>query len=99
MRVTHDTTGSTYVAFDNDEVAALTRYIDRGNQRIFIHTETEPGFEHHGIATELICQALTATRADGMRIVAVCPFVAAFVDEHHDFDDILDRRQPHTQPE
>ena len=36
-------------------------------------------------------QALDATREEGLRIVAVCPYVSAYVKRHHDWDDVLDR--------
>ena len=47
-----------------------------------------------GLATVLIAQALSTTRADGLRIVAVCPMVAHYVSSHHDFDDIVDPVTP-----
>jgi predicted GNAT family acetyltransferase len=95
ITVTQDPETGTYRVLADDQFAGLTQYIDRGIERIFVHTETEPGFEGQGLATELIREALTATRAEGKRIVAVCPFVAAYVRHHHDFDDILDQIQPH----
>jgi predicted GNAT family acetyltransferase len=42
----------------------------------------------------LIAEALAATRADGLRIVAVCPMVAGYVKKHPEFDDIVDRPTP-----
>ena len=47
-----------------------------------------------GLATVLIAQALSTTRADGLRIVAVCPMVAHYVGSHHDLDDIVDQVTP-----
>ena len=35
-------------------------------------------------------EALAATRDAGLRIVAVCPMVADYLDKHHDFDDVVD---------
>ena len=42
----------------------------------------------------LIEEALSLTRTDGLRIVPVCPMVAAHVRKHHEFDDILDQPTP-----
>jgi len=42
----------------------------------------------------LIEQALTVTRADGLRIVPVCPMVLAYVRDHHEFSDIVDQPTP-----
>ncbi|BBY63909.1 N-acetyltransferase [Mycolicibacterium helvum] len=30
----------------------------------------------------------------GLRIVAVCPMVADYLDKHHDFDDVIDPLTP-----
>ncbi|HTY27863.1 MAG TPA: N-acetyltransferase [Mycobacterium sp.] len=38
----------------------------------------------------LVGEALAATRAAGLHIVAVCPLVAGYLDKHHEFDDIVD---------
>lgn len=72
--------------------AALVR--DRGNQRVFYHTEINDQFGGRGLATILVEQALVAARADGKRIVAVCPMVAGLLDKHPEFDDIRDSVTP-----
>jgi quercetin 2,3-dioxygenase len=68
----------------------LTAFVKHGDQRVFYHTEIDEAYGGRGLATLLIKQALTMTRREGKRIVAVCPMVAAYVAKHHDFDDILD---------
>jgi predicted GNAT family acetyltransferase len=95
LLVRQDVRRGRYQIYVDGAVGGLTQYVERGNERIFVHTETEPGFEGKGLASELIRQALEGTRSQGMRIIPVCPFVAAYVSRHHDFDDIVDRVQPH----
>jgi predicted GNAT family acetyltransferase len=68
----------------------FTEYADRDGQRIFPHTEVADEFEGRGLATILVNEALKTTRDSGLRIVAVCPLVAAFVKKHHEFDDVVD---------
>ncbi|HEX2399127.1 MAG TPA: GNAT family N-acetyltransferase [Mycobacterium sp.] len=68
----------------------FTEYADRDGQRIFPHTEVADAFEGRGLATILVNEALQTTRDSGLRIVAVCPLVAAFVKKHHEFDDAVD---------
>jgi predicted GNAT family acetyltransferase len=74
--------------------AGLAAYVDTHNQRIFYHTEIDENFAGRGLASKLIAAALADTRAAGKRIVAICPFVAAYVDKHDDYDDILDPITP-----
>lgn len=77
------------IAVDAQKVG-FTEYADRDSQRIFPHTEVRDEFEGRGLATILVGEALQATRAASLRIVAVCPLVAAFVKKHHEFDDVVD---------
>ncbi|UGT41779.1 N-acetyltransferase [Nocardia yamanashiensis] len=74
--------------------AGQTDYVDTEKQRIFFHTEIGQEFGGRGLASTLIRAALDSTREQGLRIVPVCPFVKAFVEKHHDFDDILDKVTP-----
>ena len=67
---------------------------ERDGQRVFYHTEIDDAFGGRGLGTVLIAEALAATRADGLRIVAVCPMVAGYVKKHPEFDDIVDRPTP-----
>jgi predicted GNAT family acetyltransferase len=68
----------------------FAEFADRDGQRIFLHTEVADAFGGRGLATILVTEALRATRDAGLRIVAVCPMVAAYVDKHHEFDDAVD---------
>jgi predicted GNAT family acetyltransferase len=77
------------IAVDGREVG-FTEYADRDGQRIFSHTEVDDAFEGRGLATILIGEALQATRDAGLRIVPVCPMVAAFVKKHDDYTGVVD---------
>jgi len=68
----------------------FVEFTDRGSQRIFTHTEVADEYGGRGLASILLDEALRATRDAGLRIVAVCPMVAGFVDKHHDFADVVD---------
>ena len=83
--------GHTFTVEVEGQTVGLARFVERDDQRVFVHTEVEPAFAGRGLATMLIARALAATRADGRRIVALCPMVAAYLKKHHDFDDIVDR--------
>ncbi|MET0704163.1 MAG: GNAT family N-acetyltransferase [Mycobacterium sp.] len=81
----------------DDAPAGLTSFVDHEGQRIFLHTEVKTQFEGRGLASILVDEALTATRTEGLRVVAVCPMVAAYVAKHHDFDDMVDPVTPQLQ--
>lgn len=65
-------------------------FSDRGDRRIFTHTEVDDAYEGRGLATILIGEALQKTRDDGLRIVAQCPMVANYVSKHDEFKDVVD---------
>jgi predicted GNAT family acetyltransferase len=69
-------------------------FADRDGTRVFYHTEVDDEYEGRGLATILVGEALSATKDAGMRIVPVCELVAAYLDKHHDFDDVVDPATP-----
>jgi predicted GNAT family acetyltransferase len=104
--VTTDKTGATTTVTQRTRIftiavdgvsAGLTSFVEHEGHRIFLHTEVKSQFEGRGLASILVSEALSATRIDGLRIVAVCPMIAAYVAKHHDFDDIVDPLTPQLQ--
>ena len=73
------------------KAAGKTVFVDRDAQRVFFHTEVDDAYGGRGLATIVIAEALTVTRAEGLRIVPVCPMVAKYVKAHPEFADIVDR--------
>ena len=69
-------------------IAATYYKIDDG-VITFIHTEVPPELGGKGIASKLIRGALDQVRAEGLKVIAQCPFVKAFIDKHADYQDLL----------
>jgi len=55
----------------------------------FVHTEVPSELGGKGIGSKLIAGALDLVRADGLKVVAQCPFVKAFLDKHPDYQSLL----------
>ena len=55
----------------------------------FIHTEVPPELGGKGIGSKLIQGALDQVRAEGLKVIAQCPFVKAYIDKHPDYADLL----------
>jgi len=55
----------------------------------FIHTEVPPELGGKGVGSKLIRGALDQVRADGLKVIAQCPFVKAFIEKHADYADLL----------
>jgi uncharacterized protein len=86
----HDVKGRKYTIAVGDEPAGFAQYVERGDQRVFVHTVIDDAFSGQGLGSMLAGFALDDTRSAGRRIVAICPFIAAFVERHHDWDAIID---------
>ncbi len=54
----------------------------------FMHTEVPAELGGKGIGSKLIAGALDLVRADGLKVVALCPFVKAFLDKHPEYQDL-----------
>jgi predicted GNAT family acetyltransferase len=83
------------IAVDGKTVG-LTAFADRDGQRVFFHTEVDDAYGGRGLGTVVISAALAATRDEGLRIVAICPMVAAFVGKHPEYADVVDRTTRET---
>jgi uncharacterized protein len=68
---------------------AATYYAIADGVITFIHTEVPPELGGKGIASKLIKGALDQVRAEGLKVIAQCPFVKAFIDKHADYQDLL----------
>jgi predicted GNAT family acetyltransferase len=55
----------------------------------FVHTEVPPELGGKGIGSILIKGALDQVRAAGLKVIAQCPFVKAYIDKHPDYADLL----------
>ncbi len=85
--------GKYTIAVDGENVG-LVAFADRDNQRVFYHTEVDEQFGGRGLASIGIKEALEATRAEGKRVVPVCPTVADFIKKHPEFNDVTDKPSP-----
>jgi predicted GNAT family acetyltransferase len=79
-----------YIITVDGEQAGFTQYTDRGEQRVFLHTEIDQDYEGRGLGGTLVAGALADVRDSAKRAVAVCPFTVNWLRTHHDFDDIID---------
>jgi predicted GNAT family acetyltransferase len=55
----------------------------------FMHTEVPPELGGKGIGSKLVKGALDQARAEGLKVVALCPFVKAYIDKHAEYADLV----------
>ena len=87
--VRDNTAASRFEALLDGGLAGFAEYHDRGGRRVFTHTEVDPAFEGRGIGGALARGALDATRAAGLGVVPLCPFIKAWIERHPDYADLV----------
>ncbi|WP_313409938.1 GNAT family N-acetyltransferase [Aeromicrobium sp.] len=76
------------------KVAGFTQFVDADGRRIFFHTKIDEEFGGQGLAGTVVGEALDRTRGDGLRVVAVCPYVAKYLEKHPGYEDVTDPVTP-----
>lgn len=76
---------------DGDDIGFVA-YRQTGDVITLTHTEIDPDIQEHGLGSMLVRGTLDAIR-DGSsdRVVAQCPFVAAWIGKHPDYAELLER--------
>jgi uncharacterized protein len=74
---------------DADGHTAVSYYKLTPGVITFTHTEVPPALEGRGIGSALVRGALESARAEGLKVVAKCPFVSAYIGRHPEFADLL----------
>jgi uncharacterized protein len=68
---------------------AVAYYEPRGDALAFIHTVVPEKLQGRGLASTLIKAALADVRKRGLKVIADCPFVAAYIERHPEERDLL----------
>jgi predicted GNAT family acetyltransferase len=55
----------------------------------FVHTDVPPELGGKGVGSALVKGALDQVRAGGLKVIAQCPFVKAYIDKHAEYADLL----------
>ena len=90
LTVTDNPAKSRYELFDDGRLVGFTEYHERADGvLVFPHTVITTPKRGAGYGGTLVAEALDDVRAKGRTIVAECPFVKQFVDEHPEYADLL----------
>lgn len=70
--------------------AGLAAYRVRDGVTVITHSEVDAAYQGKGLGGRLARLTLDHLRSTGARVIPACPFFAAYVSTHHDWDDILE---------
>jgi predicted GNAT family acetyltransferase len=67
------------------EVAGFSEYARHPDRIVILHTEVAERFEGQGVGGTLVRGELDEVAGLGLRVVASCPFVKAWIARHPDY--------------
>ena len=68
---------------------AATYYQIANGVITFVHTEVPDALAGRGVGSKLVKGALDRVRSQGLKVVAQCPFVKAYIEKHAEYADLL----------
>ncbi|WP_299169287.1 GNAT family N-acetyltransferase [uncultured Arthrobacter sp.] len=71
------------------EPAGFAAYRLEDSRVVFTHTEVDSAFEGHGVGSALARHALDDVRERGLHAVPRCPFIAAYIERHPEYQDLV----------
>ena len=87
--VTHNAERSRYEIFLDGQLVGIADYRARGDALVFPHTEIDPSMRGRNLGAELVKAALDDVRTTGKRVIPSCWYVAQFIDQHPEYQDLL----------
>ena len=86
--VRDNATAKRYEARIGNHLALMT-YERAPGQITFIHTMVPPALAGHRIADKMARIVLEDARAAGLAVIPRCPFVAAYIQRHPEYTDLV----------
>jgi predicted GNAT family acetyltransferase len=88
LRVVDEPSRQRYEARLGDRVVGYTEYRAVRGRLILFHTEVDPAAEGQGIGSRLASGALDDIRSRGLKVTVKCPFIAAYLKRHPEYQDL-----------
>lgn len=89
MTVTNNGDESRYEIRVDGRPAGRAEYRLDGDRVVFTHTEVDDSFEGRGVGSRLAAGALDDVRDSGRRVGLECPFIAAYIDRHEEYQGLV----------
>jgi predicted GNAT family acetyltransferase len=78
-----------YEAHAAGDLAGFLDYVVKHGRIALVHTEVLPAHRGQGVGDRLAGFALDDARRRGLRVIATCPFVRAYLERHPEARDIV----------
>jgi uncharacterized protein len=88
IRIVDNPGAARYEIYCDDQRAGCVTYRRDADKIVFLHTEIDDRFEGHGLGSRLAAAVLEEARAQHRRVVARCPFIARYIEQHPEYADL-----------
>ncbi|MGB5952190.1 MAG: GNAT family N-acetyltransferase [Ornithinimicrobium sp.] len=88
--VDNNAAASRFEISSDGEVVGYLDYRTHGNTIDLTHAHTEPAMRGQGLAGQLVQGALDVIKVEKMHVIATCPYVASWIEDHPEYQDLLD---------
>ena len=78
-----------YEVYADDIPAGVLSYRLSGDRLCLLHTEIETSYEGNGLESVLVRYVLDEARANQRTVVAYCPYVRGWLDNHAEYADLV----------
>lgn len=85
----YDNTSAQRFELATDAGTAFIAYERRGDVISFDHTEVPDSLAGQGVGSALVKGALELVRSEGLKVIAQCSFVAAYIKHHPEYRALL----------
>ena len=89
VRVTDNPDVHRYEGRVGDRLVGFVEYRLQPDRIVFTHTETDTSAQGHGVGSQLAAGVLDDARARGLSVIPLCPFIAAFIEQHPGYRDLV----------
>jgi uncharacterized protein len=89
LTIRHEPSNRRFATDVGGSVAFISYREAPGRVLDFNHTYVPPASRGSGIASQLTAYSLTFAREEGYRVIASCPFVAAYIARHAEYRNLL----------
>ncbi|HXA04493.1 MAG TPA: GNAT family N-acetyltransferase [Bryobacteraceae bacterium] len=72
-----------------DGETGVLLYRREGDTITFIHTRVPNVIGQHGIGSELVRTGLEYAKSQGLKVIPLCPFVAAYIGNHPEYSGLV----------
>jgi predicted GNAT family acetyltransferase len=88
LKIDHNPQESRFEVFIEGQLCKLDYFVDRGAM-VIAHVGVHPDFRGQGVAGRIVQTCLDHARENGLRVIPMCSYAAAYIRQHPQYQDLL----------